>query len=88
MGFLNSLTDTNHAKSIFAERQREELMQFIFFLEMGEFYSRRLRELIPRLPLQEYVRVPDYRDIRQEAYSLIIELLRFQNWRLPKKDQT
>ncbi len=67
-----------------------QLIRFVSFLHMGEFYSRELRELIGSSsrtyldgrPVREYER--EYREQlimnRRKAINLIIELLRYQNW--------
>lgn len=82
------------------EAQANELIEFIQSLEMGEFYAKRLTELIGplrrgfimslgsgpdlRYEQQRQKANHDYRQLlvtnREPARTLIIELLRYQDW--------
>ncbi len=100
MKFLSSVNINSDVRTL--DAQCEELAEFIAVLEMGAFYSKRIRELLKRPPVlsvpigldrsgnwsspqsngesekDRYVKQLVTR--RNTAYSLIVELLRFQNW--------
>jgi hypothetical protein len=69
-------------------KQCVALIQFVANLKMGDFYSKRVRELLPQSPLYavELNESGDkqYRnqamDAQKEVYELIVEQLRFQEW--------
>jgi hypothetical protein len=92
--FLDVISDhqTNELK-----QGAEELVQFVSSLEMGSFYGKRLYELLEQ-PGRWFVSSADtqqevegrwrkYRErlrvSRDEVQALIVELLRYQNWRVP-----
>lgn len=92
--------DTDTVEINVLESSARELVDFVSVLEMGEFYSRRLSELIgpdphPRFwtadtPRSEFERwdredlakyVAKLSDSRETAYGLVVELLRYQEWK-------
>ncbi|MBA2881800.1 hypothetical protein HNR65_002131 [Desulfosalsimonas propionicica] len=97
--FLNEIeiNDSNVAE---IENRAKELIEFVASLEMGDFYSKRLNELVGPLkrvfvmalgggPDPHYERQRkranyDYREKisqnKDDVYSLIVELLRYQKW--------
>lgn len=86
--YLNNLNENNHDAEL--TDSSEELIRFISYLNMGEFYSRKLRELIGSSP-RTYTDGRPMRAYEQEyleqlinngknAIDLIVELLRYQNW--------
>jgi hypothetical protein len=91
------------------DKDINELIDFVQELEMGSFYSKKLRSVLPKQPIHHPpMIVPDaprdpveeaqwremnvrawdhYRssvaEARDQAYALIIELLRYQRWERP-----
>jgi hypothetical protein len=77
----------------------EELLEFVGALGMGEFYAKRLRDLVgepahgrilsldaPQERFEQWERedTAEYRTLlnanREQALSLIVEMLRYQDW--------
>ena len=92
--FLDVISDqqTNEIK-----QRAEELVQFVSSLEMGTFYAKRLYELLVKpgrwmvtsydTQQEHEERWRKYRERlrkdRDKAQALIVELLRYQDWRVP-----
>jgi hypothetical protein len=95
--FLDSIGDDTDIGGL--RQQADELVAFVAELEMGNFYSKKIRELTRDYPPAGVVGDPEaehqyrlkkrkweetYRErlrrVRDEVYSLAVELLRFQPW--------
>jgi hypothetical protein len=86
--FLYEINDSSEDKDLC--NNSEELIRFVSSLNMGEFYSKELRELIGSSsrtyldgrPVRAYEK--EYRDQllnnRKATINIIIELLRYQKW--------
>ncbi len=95
--FLAHIAETERIDDL--ARRAQELVDFVFHLQMGQFYCKRIAELTA-MPSRSGISVgglPDPREqeekrqfaieyrkqlsfARPEIYSLIMELLRYQNW--------
>ena len=93
MKFLNSIKDDSKASDLW--NSSGELVDLVAHLEMGGFYSKRIAGLVnydslriyfggERERIESECRDKEYREqlysSKDQVYSLIIELLRFQNW--------
>lgn len=94
MKFLGLVQSDSNANELYGRSQ--ELIEFVAALEMGSFYSRKIKELIGRPKLisvadgderdkaRETHVANEYRkqlcSAKEQVYWLIVELLRFQKW--------